>query len=162
MRQTGGYLKPDGYVMLRMPGHHLANKQGYVREHRLVMEEKIGRRLQPGEVVHHIDGVRSNNHPDNLELFSSNAAHLSASRAGKVPKWSDEGKAALDRARRSRVLTQESRRAISEKLSIPVDLDAVERRLADGETLSAIASSLGIGGPVLSAKRKRAGLPALR
>lgn len=162
MTVTSWHIKPDGYVMLRMVGHHLANKQGYVREHRLVMEQKIGRRLKPGEVVHHIDGNRSNNDPDNLELFASNGEHLRVSRAGRVPNWSDDGKAALDRARRARRLSPEVRKAISDKLSIPVDLEAVERRLADGETLTAIAVSLGIRPSVLSAKRKRAGLPPLK
>lgn len=44
--------------------------------HRLVMEEKIGRNLKPGEVVHHIDGDIRNNSPDNLMLFQSQAEHL--------------------------------------------------------------------------------------
>lgn len=44
--------------------------------HRLVMEKKIGRPLKEGEVVHHIDGNKRNNHPDNLMLFSSQSEHL--------------------------------------------------------------------------------------
>lgn len=39
-------------------------------EHRVVAEQKIGRRLKRGEVVHHIDGNHLNNHPDNLEVMS--------------------------------------------------------------------------------------------
>ena len=44
-------------------------------EHRIVAEEKIGRKLKPGEVVHHIDGNKRNNSPDNLMVFSSQAEH---------------------------------------------------------------------------------------
>lgn len=44
--------------------------------HRIVMEDKIGRKLKKGEVVHHIDGDRRNNHPENLMVFSSQADHL--------------------------------------------------------------------------------------
>lgn len=44
-------------------------------EHRIVAEEKIGRKLKPGEVVHHIDGNKRNNSPDNLIVFSSQAEH---------------------------------------------------------------------------------------
>lgn len=44
--------------------------------HRVVAEQKLGRKLLPGEVVHHIDGDRLNNHPDNLMVFSSQAEHL--------------------------------------------------------------------------------------
>lgn len=38
--------------------------------HRLVMEYKLGRKLDSDEVVHHIDGNPLNNHPDNLSLES--------------------------------------------------------------------------------------------
>jgi len=48
---------------------------GYVREQRLVMEAKLGRYLTPEEVVHHIDGDKENNDPDNLMLFANNGEH---------------------------------------------------------------------------------------
>ena len=38
--------------------------------HRIVAEEKLGRKLQPGEIVHHIDGNKRNNSPSNLEVMT--------------------------------------------------------------------------------------------
>lgn len=47
-----------------------------VHTHRIVAEQKLGRPLAPGEVVHHIDGDIRNNEPENLMVFSSQAEHL--------------------------------------------------------------------------------------
>ena len=44
--------------------------------HRVIAEQKIGRALMDGEVVHHIDGNFLNNHPDNLQVLPSQADHL--------------------------------------------------------------------------------------
>lgn len=57
------------------------------------MEKEIGRYLSPGEVVHHIDGDRSNNSLSNLELFETNGKHLASELKGRIPKWTEEGKA---------------------------------------------------------------------
>lgn len=43
--------------------------------HRIVAEELLGRALRPGEVVHHIDGNKRNNTPENLMVFPSQREH---------------------------------------------------------------------------------------
>lgn len=97
----GGVKEVKGYFYQRTPGHPHASKHGnYVAVHRLVVEKKIGRHLLPHEVVDHIDGNTRNNHPDNLRVFQSNAEHLRVTLKGRVPNWSEDGKAALDAARR--------------------------------------------------------------
>lgn len=84
-----------GYVLRYRPEHPNCNSNGYIREHRLVMEQKLGRPLLPEEVVHHKDDNPANNHPDNLELFQSNSDHLAGTLKGKCPKWSEAGKERL-------------------------------------------------------------------
>ncbi len=65
-----------GYVERFYPSHPHANSSGYVPEHKLVAEASLGRPLAPGEVVHHMDGDRKNNSPDNLKVFSNQGEHL--------------------------------------------------------------------------------------
>lgn len=62
-------LSTQGYYYIHFPTHHRANKKGYVKFANLVAEEKIGRKLLPNEIVHHINHIRSDDQPENLEIM---------------------------------------------------------------------------------------------
>lgn len=69
----GGRTKHQrGYVLLWVDSHpRLANKSGYVFQHILTMEATLGRNLHMNERVHHRNGIRDDNRPENLELWTS-------------------------------------------------------------------------------------------
>ena len=59
-------LSSDKKAYPKIKGRHL---------HRIMAEKKLGRKLKPGEVVHHIDGDKQNYNPENLEILASQKEH---------------------------------------------------------------------------------------
>ena len=80
--ESGGYL--ERYV----PTHPSARQNGYVKEHRLIMEKQLNRLLLPNENIHHKNGNKLDNSISNLELWST--SQPSGQRVIDKIKWAKE------------------------------------------------------------------------
>lgn len=68
-RYRGGYAMLNGYRLIKKKEHPRANGRGYVMEHILIAEQKLGRLLTPDEAVHHLNGIKHDNREENLAVM---------------------------------------------------------------------------------------------
>jgi len=71
----GRRVDKTGYILIWKPSHPNSDSDGYIREHRLLVEKKIGRYLKSEEVVHHVNHNRQDNRIKNLIILSNGAEH---------------------------------------------------------------------------------------
>ena len=78
----GGRRNVGAYVQVMCLDHPYANSRGYIYEHRFVMEQKLGRFLEPQEKVHHINRDGKDNRPENLQVVTDKE-HIDIHLTGK-------------------------------------------------------------------------------
>jgi hypothetical protein len=80
-------LTREGYVLVMARGHVMADRVGYVREHRKVMSDHLGRELLETESVHHKNGDKTDNGIENLELWTGLGSQPSGQRPRDLVAW---------------------------------------------------------------------------
>jgi len=71
------YISGNGYVYIHKRDHPDGRyTRGWILEHRLIAEQTLGRRLRPGECVHHVNGIRADNRPENIIVCDNHGEHV--------------------------------------------------------------------------------------
>ena len=81
----GKRVHDEGYILIYKPKHPSAINGRYVFEHRFVMEKHLERYLKPKEVVHHINGIKTDNRIKNLKIMS-HSRHFILHNSGRYKK----------------------------------------------------------------------------
>lgn len=72
MRNKSGItISSYGYILIHKKNHPMAGKDNYIPLHRLVYSEYLGRNLTRDEVIHHKNGIKTDNRIENLQLVSN-------------------------------------------------------------------------------------------
>lgn len=135
----GRKIDRDGYVLVSAPAGHpnarlrSGRNTGLIYEHRLLMENYLGRYLTTHEIVDHIDGLRLHNSLDNLRLFENNSEHLKVTISNQIPNWSQAG--------RDRLLMPKNQRMSLQ----PINTYALKKKNGDARLIQILRLMLKLG-----------------
>ena len=71
----GRKINSQGYILIYKPNHPFCDNTGYIREHRFIIEQYLGRYLKSQERPHHLNNDKQDNRLENLYLFNSETKH---------------------------------------------------------------------------------------
>lgn len=89
----GIYINPKGYRYIRILNHPMALSNGYVAEHRYVVSTSLGRPLTRFEHIHHLNGIKSDNRLENLELLNAQTHSLITRMESRIRELEKENQA---------------------------------------------------------------------
>jgi hypothetical protein len=125
-----------GYIVEYHPDHPRSDKRGFVFAHIVAFEKYTGITVPEGYVVHHVNGKKTDNSPQNLVMMTRED-HTILHHKGK--KRCEETKKKISVRAKSR-LSDPSRHP----LFIPLDIEAIKRERAEGMGVSRICKKYGI------------------
>ena len=125
----------SGYVLVFMPDHPRANKNR-VFEHIVVWENANNMRVPDGYVIHHINGIKSDNRIENLTLMT-NEEHTILHHIGR--RRSDETKRRIGKKTAERLQDQRNHPMYKD-----IPIDELVQMVANGETVKAVCKKYNI------------------
>lgn len=130
------YMTNKGYVMEYHPDHPRADKKGYVFAHIVAYEKHTGTSVPEGYVVHHINGLKTDNSPRNLTMLRREE-HTALHHIGR--KRSKETKTKLSVWAKTRLSDPTNHPKF-----IPLDIEAIKKDRAEGMEVKDICKKYGI------------------
>ncbi len=144
----GGKTKTSkGYKLVKMPEHHRANNRGYVLEHIVVWEKTNLQRVPDGYVVHHINGIKTDNRPENLQLMTT-SEHSIYHNQFRI--YSDETKRKISQKMKERLSLPENHPSYKN-----VDVLQMQKEIDEGKTVKSVCEKYGIDKTTYYKKIKR-------
>lgn len=86
----GKTTSSDGYILIHKLDHPFPVRGNYVYEHRLVVEKELGRYLKHDEHVHHINGKKNDNRPENLQVLTNSEHQILESKIRRQKRFKDQ------------------------------------------------------------------------
>ena len=68
-------MDTSGYILVHAPNHPRADNSRRIKRAILVAEQNLGRFLLPGEITHHINGIKTDDNPENIQVYGSQSLH---------------------------------------------------------------------------------------
>ena len=143
----GGVRKTKkGYRLVLCPGHHRADKKGYVMEHIFVWEKECGIPLPDNCCVHHLNGIKDDNRIENLCVMLQKA-HTVHHHQGAKRKESTKA-----------LISAKAKERYADKRNHPsykqIDMELFGNRICAGYSIGDICSEFGIGKTTYYNKRR--------
>lgn len=132
----GKKINKKGYVLILNKNHPNCDSNGYIFEHRCVIEEYIGRYITEEEIVHHKNGIKNDNRIENLQLMlkseHTKLHHIGSKRSSKTRN----------------LMSTKAKERLQNKEKHPlyknIDINKIEKMLLEGKTKTKISKELNI------------------
>ena len=130
------YMNRKGYALEYLPDHPRADKRGFVLAHIIAYEKHTGTRVPDGCVVHHINGLKTDNRPENLTMMTA-SEHTAMH--NMLRKYSDKTKAKMSATAKARL-----RNPTNHPRYLSLDIEAIKADRDTGMSVKDVCQKYGI------------------